>query len=516
MRARILLNVVAALVFFVGVSMLAPLLLALADGSEDASGIGLAALVTLLAGGATWWWSRSADRVRINHREGFAIVGIGWLSVCLFGALPFLGFSHLSGTCRELAAAGPALPGPGWELCSVTDAVFESASGFTTTGASILTAGLWETPGVRGDGLPRAILLWRSLTHWLGGMGILVLAVAILPLLGVGGMQIMRAEVPGPTTDKLAPRIAATARVLWLIYAGVTLAEVLLLLLGGMNLFEAVCHAFATMATGGFSTQAKSAQGFESAWVEWVTVLFMFIAGASFSLHYLAVTGRARAYLRDREFRFYAGVVALFSVGIAVGLLVTGAEDGVHGALRTALFQVLTIVTTTGFASRDFEAWAAFAPILPFSLFFLMFFGGSAGSTGGGVKCVRVLLLIKQGWAELRRLVHPHAVFPVRLGTRVVERDVLQSVTGFFMIYMALIGVAATLFSLTGQDFMTALTAAAATVGNIGPGLGEIGPSDNYHFMTGAAKWLAVLCMLLGRLELYTLLVLFVPEFWRR
>jgi len=516
MRSRVVVHVISALVFFIGVSMLLPLLLALWDRGPDAGGIALATLVTLVAGAVGYTLTRQHAPTQVNHREGFAIVAIGWFVACVFGALPFLGYVHLTGICDRLDALGPAAAGAGWELCAVTDAIFESSSGFTTTGATILTGGLWESPGVQGAGLPRGILLWRSLTHWLGGMGILVLAVAILPLLGVGGMQILRAEVPGPTTDKLAPRIGATARVLWLVYAGVTVVEVVLLLLGGMNLFEAVCHAFGTMATGGFSTQAKSVEGFASPWVEWVTIVFMFIAGSSFSLHYLALSGRFSAYLRDVEFRFYAAVVGLFTVVICVGLLVAGLSEGVHHALRTALFQVLTIVTTTGFASADFETWAVAAPILPFLLFALMFVGGSAGSTGGGVKCVRVLLLIRQGYAELRRLVHPHAVFPVRLGARLVERDVLQSVTGFFVLYLAVLGLAATLFALSGQDFVTALTTAAATVGNIGPGLGEIGPADNYHFMTAGAKWLCVVCMLLGRLEVYTLLVLLVPEFWRR
>lgn len=522
MRPRILVHVVSALVFFIGVAMLPALLLALFDGSEDVAGIGTAMIGTMLAGALGWIVTRRTGRQEVNHREGFAIVSVGWAMVCVAGAMPYLAYAHMSGTCDRMSqveADAPEEAGAGWEFCDFTNAAFESTSGFTTTGATILTGGLWESPGERGDGLPRGILLWRALSHWLGGMGILLMAVAVLPLLGVGGMQLMRAEVPGPTTDRLAPRVAETARVLWLVYAGITALETVLLALGGMDLFEAICHAFATMATGGFSTQAKSAEGFGSAYVEWVTSAFMFIAGVNFSLHYLAVQGRFRGYWRDTEFRFYAALIIFFSLVIAGTLLVrsdTSGFDSVHDAVRVAVFQVLSLVTTTGFSSTNFETWLDIAPLLGFAIFALMFVGGCAGSTGGGVKVVRLWLLLRQGLAETRNLIHPHAVTPIRLGERVVDRDILRSVTAFYTLYLTSVGMAATALAFFGIDFLTSLTAAAATIGNIGPGLGSVGPADNYHFMPTPALWICNFCMILGRLELYTVLVLFVPDFWRR
>jgi trk system potassium uptake protein TrkH len=507
--------VVLALVALLGVAMLLPLGFALLDGGPDASGIALAAGISLLIGGIGFSLLRKGvDDAAINHREGFAIVAFGWVAASLFGALPFLLYAHLSGACAVLQPAEGTGP-PGWELCTITDAVFEATSGFTTTGATILTHGLWDGPEPGSDSLPRGILLWRALSHWLGGMGILLLAVAILPLLGVGGMQLMRAEVPGPTADRLAPRVAETARVLWIIYAALTALEAVLLALGGINWFESICHAFATMATGGFSTRALSVEGFHSAYLEWITIAFMFLAGANFSLHYVSLRGRPWAHLRDPEFRFYAGIALLFTGLIGGTLLLHGAGGG-HEALRSGAFQAVSILTTTGFSSTDFEAWDALTPALPFFLILLMFVGGSAGSTGGGVKCARVYLLIRQGLRELQHLIHPHAVLPVRLGKRVVERDVLRSVTGFFVLYVFCMAAAATLLSIMGLDSITAITAAAATLGNIGPGLGGVGPADNYHFLPAAAKWICSFCMLLGRLELYTILVLLVPDFWRR
>jgi trk system potassium uptake protein TrkH len=477
-------HVVGLLLVFVGLSMLAALAVSLVYGDGDARAFLASAAVTV-ASGVAIWRSTGIDG-EITPREGYAIVTFAWTGTALFGSLPFL----FSGVLTSPAAA-----------------VFEAMSGFTTTGATVFT---------EIEALPHGILFWRSLTHWLGGMGIIVLAIAVLPYLGVGGMQLFKAEVPGPTPERLQPRIAQTAKLLWLVYVGLTVAQTLLYLVGGMGVFDAVTHTFGTLATGGFSTKNASMAHFESPFIQYVTILFMYLAGINFALHFRAVTGRLD-YFRDTEWRFFTAVVLAAAVLLAGANLAAGGYApglaGVERAARDALFQAASITTTTGYVSADFEAWIPAAQAV---LFALMFVGGMAGSTGGGVKAVRGLLLLKQTRMELRKHLHPKAVMLARIGRHVIREDVLANVIGFVILYLLLCLVGAVVLAFLGMDLVTALGAALATVGNIGPGLGEVGATDNYGWMSSPSLGILTFLMLVGRLEIYTVLLLFLPETWAR
>ena len=385
---------------------------------------------------------------------------------------------------------------------SFVDCVFESMSGFTTTGSTILT---------RVEVLPKSVLFWRALTHWLGGMGIIVLTLAILPLLGIGGMQLFQAEMPGPTKDRLAPRIQDTARILWSVYVLFTLTEILLLMLGGVNFFDAVCHAFATLATGGFSTHTTSVGFYNSVYVEAVVILFMFLAGINFSLHYQGLRGRLSSYWRNEEFRFYLFLTSISVVIIIVVNLIYKTYDSFGETVRTGFFQVVSILTTTGFGTADFDQWPPMCKILLVSL---MFVGGCAGSTGGGIKHVRVLLFFKYARLQLRNLVHPQAVGTIKLGQVKVPREVLISILGFFALYVAFFFLATLIVTALGVDIVTGSTAVVATLNNIGPGLHKVGPIQHYGHLPALAKVVLTICMLAGRLELYTVVVLLTPDFW--
>jgi len=481
MNLKLTFYLVGILSLFLALAMVVPLAVAVIYQDGTAFSFLVSIGLTVVFGMILIWTCRS-PRQDIRHREGMAIVALSWLAAGVFGALPY----YFSGVEPNLMSC-----------------FFESVSGFTTTGASVLS---------HLELLPRGILFWRSLTHWLGGMGIIVLTLAILPLLGVGGMQLFKAEVPGPVTDKLKPRIAETAKTLWQVYVLFTLIEVLLLNLWGMDLFDAFCHTFGTLATGGFSTKSASIGHYQSVPFDIIITVFMLLAGINFALHYQALSGDLKSFYRNAELRFFLGVY------VAATALVTWSiwNDGVPHlgqALRQAAFQAASLMTTTGYATADFEQWPSLAVMV---LLLLIFIGGSAGSTGGGIKCVRILLLLKHGYRELRRLIHPRAVIPIKLQGKVVPDDVIASVWGFFVLYLALFVVAALLLAAMGLDMATVLTAVAATIGNIGPGLGTVGPMDNYAHLPAAAKFILILCMLLGRLEVYTVFILFVPEFWKK
>ena len=400
-------------------------------------------------------------------------------------------------------------------ISNFTNAFFETISGYTTTGASILDD---------IEAMPYGILFWRSLTHWIGGMGIIVLAIAILPLLGIGGMQLFAAEAPGPSADKLHPRITDTAKRLWLIYVGYTAAQTLLLKLAGMNFFDALNHAMSTLSTGGFSTKnASVAYWNDNPVIQWIIVLFMFLAGTNFVLSYFAFKGKVQKVIQDEEFKYYATYIVGFSI-LAALIIYFQADVGAstinhpmvwgeaESAFRHSIFQVLAVVTTTGFVSADYTMWTPFLTVLFFGL---MFCGGSAGSTSGGVKVVRHLITIKNGFMEFKRSLHPNAIIPVRYNQRALTREIVFTVLGFFILYMLSFIIGALVLGALGLDFETAIGGAATSLGNVGPGLGQLSPVNNFNSLPVLAKWWCSFLMLIGRLELFTVLILFTPFFWR-
>lgn len=452
-----------------------------------------AAAVALVSGGIIMFVTKN-HRKEIQKREGYIIVTFGWIFMALIGTLPYI----FTG----------AIP-------NFTNAFFETMSGYTTTGASILTD---------IEIVPKGVLFWRSITHWIGGMGIIVLAIAILPLLGIGGMQLFAAEAPGPTGDKLHPRITDTAKRLWLIYVGYTLAETILLKVAGMSFFDAINHSLATLSSGGFSTKNASVSYWnDKPIIQYIIILFMFLAGSNFVLSYFAFKRKFQKIIRDEEFRLYGLLVLGFTIVAAV-LIYFETENNtsniglpmvwgpMESAFRHSLFQVISIITTTGFMSFDFTLWT---PYLTMFFFGMMFLGGSAGSTSGGIKIMRHLIMIKNGLLEFKRTLHPHAILPVRYNTKAIPQPIVFNILGFFILYMLSFIVGTLVFSFLGLDFMTSLGAAATTLGNIGPGMGGLSPTNNFGWIPDAAKWWSSFLMLIGRLELFTVLILLTPFFWR-
>jgi trk system potassium uptake protein TrkH len=476
------LKVVGVLILAIGLSMLLPLLVGLLYQDDSMGPFARAIALTVACGAGLIVVFRGASSAQMSQREGMAIVALGWTAVGFFGALPF----YFEG-----------------EFPTVADAFFESVSGFTTTGASVLT---------NIEAVSHGLLFWRSLIQWLGGMGIIVLSIAILPFLGVGGMQLYKAEVPSPVPDKLQPRIRDTAVILWKVYLLFTVVETLLLWAGGMDFYDALNHAFTTMPTGGFSTKNASVAHFDSVYMDMVITVFMVLAGINFSLHYQLLRGKPLVFWRDAECRFFLGIVLVLTLLVSLDIWRT-VYAGIGEALRYGFFQVASIVTTTGFATADYEQWPAMSQLI---LLMCMFLGASAGSTGGGMKVLRVMLCLKFCYQELFYLVHPHAVSRVKIGGKTVPNDVMRSVLGFMALYVGLFGFCAVLLAGLGVDFTTAFAAVAATLGNIGPGFGMVGPVENYAQIPYLGKWLLIWCMLLGRLEIYTVIILLVPEFYRK
>ncbi|PWK22188.1 trk system potassium uptake protein TrkH [Maribacter polysiphoniae] len=454
--------------------------------------IALASIVTMFAGVSAMYFTRNHKK-EVKRKEGYIIVTFGWIVMSISGMLPYL----FSG----------AIP-------DVTNAFFETISGYTTTGATILDD---------IEVLPEGILVWRSLTHWIGGMGIIVLAIAILPLLGIGGMQLFAAEAPGPSADKLHPRITDTAKRLWYIYVGYTIAETILLKLAGMSFFDALNHSLATLSTGGFSTKnASLAYWNDQPLIQYIVILFMFLAGSNFVLSYFAFKGKVRRVLMDEEFRFYTGFIVVFS--IIVGLVVLYKANvpvseyhpmpygEVESSFRHALFQVVSVITTTGFVTADFTNWTPFVKVFFFGLFFL---GGSAGSTAGGIKVMRHLLIIKNGLLEFKRTLHANAVIPVRYNNKTVREHIVYNVIAFFVLYMLLFIIGSLGLSFLGLDFESSVGGAASSLGNVGPALGSLHPLSNFNGLPMLGKWWCGFLMLLGRLELFTVLIILTPYFWK-
>ncbi|GAB1450283.1 TrkH family potassium uptake protein [Draconibacterium sp.] len=480
MNIKIILRVIGLLMFVEGAFMLLPLGISLIYGENDTMGFVISSTINLLVGALIIWLTRNASR-DIGTREGFIIVALVWVVFSLLGCLPYI----FTG----------AIP-------SYTNAFFETMSGFTTTGSSILND---------IESLPHGVLFWRSLTHWLGGMGIIVLSLAILPIFGIGGMQLYIAEVPGPTPDKISPRIRQTAATMWAIYLVLTIAETILLWIGKMPLFDAVCHSFATMATGGFSTKQASIAFWPSPYIQYVIILFMFVAGTNFTLTYFTIRGNFKPILKDEEFKYYGLITLGFTALIFIGLLLS-TQTGVEEAFRNSLFWVVSIITTTGFGSVDYLVWK---PVLVALIFALFFFGGSAGSTGGGIKIMRIVLLFKNGYYELKRMVHPNAIIPLKFNKRSVDSKIVTNVLAFFVFYFMIFATSSVIFMLFVPDLETSMGAVASCLGNIGPGLGSVGPAENYAHIHPIGKWFLSFLMLLGRLELFTILVLFSPAFWK-
>ena len=477
---KAVLNILFALLIFLCASLIIPALIAFFYDEGDFFSFLITIIGTLLIGIPGYFLTR--HNTELHLKEGFLIVSSGWILFALIGALPF----KISGF-----------------IPSYTDAFFETMSGFTTTGASILN---------NIEALPHGLLFWRSFTHWLGGMGIILLSLAILPLLGIGGMQLFKAEVPGPTPDKLTPRIKHTAELLWGVYVFVSLVEAVLLKVAGMDWFDAFCHTFGTMATGGFSTKNASIGYYNSALIDYIIVTFMIIAGMNFTLHYRALRGKPLVYFKDREAIFFLIVILVAIIFICIDVF-PGTYDNFFESVQKSVFQVVSIITTTGYGTADYEQWRFSSHVI---LFILMFMGGCAGSTGGGMKIIRSLILIKFGLNEIKRLIHPHAVLPVRVGNMPISREIVTNIAGFFLLYITLFVIGILVMSGLGLDFETSFGSVAATINNIGPGLGDVGPMDNYSKIPVFGKWFLSFLMLAGRLEVFTVLILFTPSFWRK
>lgn len=451
-------------------------------GDNDVLTLLLCGLSTSLIGTLVWFFTRDADKSDIGKREGYLIVTSGWIIMSLFGAIPFVVHGSIP---------------------SYTDAFFEVMSGFTTTGASILTD---------IESLPHGLLFWRSITQWIGGMGIIVLSLAILPLLGIGGMQLYAAEVPGITKDKFHPRVKETAKRLWGIYVILTASEMILLMLAGMNLFDAINHAFTTLATGGFSTKNNSTAYYGHPLIQYIIIIFMFLAGTNFTLHYMALHKNFNFLKTNDEFKTYSIFILVSSIIIMI-IHHPHLNLSFEEKFRQAVFHVVSLVTTTGYVSSDYENWAIFSRMI---FFILLFIGGCAGSTGGSIKIVRHYLLFKNGFLELKRLVHPRAIIPVRVNGKAIPPEIISNVQAFFILYILIFVLSSIILSLTGLDFITAIGASATCLGNVGPGIGTVGPVSNFSHLPDFAKLLLSALMLIGRLELFTVLVIFSPSFWKK
>jgi trk system potassium uptake protein len=444
--------------------------------------LGLSGVIAVFSGAILWYATKNNENKELKKKDGYLIVITGWLVMSLFGTFPYL----LSGT-----------------IVDFTNALFETISGYTTTGATIL---------IDIESVDKGILFWRSLTQWIGGMGIIVLAVAILPILGIGGMQLFIAEAPGITPDKMKPRIKDVAKRLWFIYLGLTFLEMVLLMFGGMPFYDAINHSLTTMATGGFSTKNASIAYYDSAYIHYIIIFFMFLAGTNFTIIYYGLKGKFLKVWANEEFRNYLILVLMISVCISF-FVFSAKWEGFEKSFRDSLFQVVSVITTTGFITADYTAWAPFLTII---FFLIMFLGASAGSTAGGIKIIRHTLLFKNSFLEMKRQLHPSAIIPVRLNNQAVSRDITYNVLAFVMIYLFVFGLGVFLLSFTGVDFDTALGAVATCLGNIGPGLGSVGPIYNFAHITPFGKMLLAFIMLMGRLELFTVLMLFNPHFWKR
>jgi trk system potassium uptake protein TrkH len=481
MNFGLIANLLGAVLIIISVFMLLPVGVSAIYGSADLNALALSAFITLAVGLILYFPFKRRTKELLRHREVFFVVSITWLSVIFFGSLPYL----LSGS-----------------LDSVTNAFFEATAGITTTGATVVTD---------IEALPEGVLFWRSLTQWLGGMGIILFALAVLPFVGAGGMQLFKAEVPELTVDKLRPRIIDTAKALWYIYASLTSAAFLLYLVGGMGVFDALCHAFTTLAIGGFSTKNASIGHFQSPFIDGVCTVFMFLAGINYSLYFYGFRGNVSRFWRSSEFRFY--LTSILCAVVLVTLYNVGGYQDIGESLRYSSFQAVSIMTTTGYTTADYEVWAPFCQVL---LLFSMFFGGMIGSTAGGMKQVRVLLMLKQGYRELYQLIHPRAITTLKLDGKHVTKEILGSIWGFLCLFLLICVLGSLIMAALGVDMITACSTVISATSNVGPAMGEAGPTDGYNNLPAAGKWVLMFCMIAGRLEIFTFVILFVPRYWKK
>lgn len=475
------LRIILFILAIVGTSMLLPITTALIYGENDMLLVFVIPMIVSWALGITAFFAGRGRKTTLSTRGSFAVVALSWVMACVFGAIPL----YFSG----------AIP-------SVAGAFFESVSGFTTTGATVL-----------GDveSLPHCVNLWRCLTHWLGGMGIVALTVALLPLLGVGGFQLIKAETTGPDKGKLTPKITTTAKILWFMYFGMTIAEIILLKIAGMGLFDAICHSFSTLGTGGFSTRNSSVASFDSAAVDIICFVFMTLAGVNFSLYYYFFTRDFTEIKRNTELKAYLTII--IAAILVIALLEAPSYGGFFKSLRYSSFQVSSMITTTGFSTADYTNWKSASQVM---ILALLLIGGCSGSTAGGIKVIRWVILSKQLRNETLRMIHPHGIFSIRLNQTPGRKDVVFSVAAFIFLYFVLIAIVSFLGALSGMDLLTAFTGAATMADNCGPAFGMLGPSHNCAWLTDGVKWLYSFTMLAGRLELFTVFIFFSPSFWRR
>lgn len=478
MDSGLVLKTIGHLLIVEAVFMIAPLGVSIYYGESDFKAFFIAILITAFVG-TILSFSR-ARKEAVRYKEGFMIVGLGWLLISIFGAIPFL----LAGTFDNFI-----------------DAFFETVSGFTTTGASVLKD---------IESQPHGILFWRSLTHWLGGMGVLVFTLSLLPAVGMSSLNILKAESTGPTPGKLVPKIAETARILYIIYILLTGLEIIFLKIGGMPLFDAVTHTFATVGTGGFSTKNKSIAAYNMPSIEWVIMIFSFLAGVNFSLYYDVLMGKFKSLFKDREFQFYCTVIGIAIILITINI--TDSWGNILLSFRQAAFQVVTIISSTGFATLDYSIWPAFSKMI---LFILMFFGGCAGSTSGGIKILRVMIVFKYIKREFYKLIHPNSVISIRIGGQTIPENVVQNVIAFVLLYFLIFAGLSLILLTQDMDLISSTSAVVASLSNIGPGFGSVGPAMNYAGLTTFTKILLSFTMILGRLEIYTVLILITPIFWK-
>jgi trk system potassium uptake protein len=473
-------HILSLIIILIGFSMIPSLLISYGykDGCVEAWSIFIILTISI----AYLVYKNTRVTKEVSAKEGFCIVGLTWVVVSAIGAVPFL-FSNT--------------------MPSYINAYFESMSGFSTTGASVFS---------NVEILPKSILFWRSFTHWLGGMGIIVLSIIILPLLGTGGVQLFKAEAPGPTTDKLTPKIAQTAKILWQVYVLFTLLEIILLYFGGMSWFDSACQTFGTMATGGFSTKNASIGAFNSVYIETVIMIFMVIASINFSLHFRFITGNFKTYVKNSELVFYI-VVMFIAILLVTGNIWISVYKNFADAFRYGSFQVISLMSTTGFTTYDFDKWPAMSKLL---LIVLMFFGGCLGSTSGGVKSLRVLLILKYVGRGIKNLIYPKAVLPVKVGNEVVPKEIMSNALSFFIVAMVVFGTAVIIMASQKLDIITSFSSVAATLWGVGPGLAKVGAAQNYAHITVIGKITLISCMLLGRLEFFTIILLFSPAMWKK